>query len=65
MKSLTKNLKPKIKKFFFSVDAQSFEGLNSSLAQLMAELCHRKDMCKLKKQIKNKQKLMDLIESFF
>jgi len=51
--------------------AQSFEGLNSSLAQLMAELCHWKDMCKLKKlcklkkQIKNKKKLMDLIESFF
>jgi len=40
--SLTKNLKPKTKKFFsFQTQrlADSFEGLNRSLAQLVEELC--------------------------
>jgi len=48
MTSLTKNLKPK--KFFLLQTqrlAESFEGLNNSLTQSVAELCPCKDTCKL------------------
>ena len=43
MTSLTKNLKPQTKKllsFQLQTLAKSFEGFNSSLAQLVEDLCH-------------------------
>jgi len=51
MMSLTKKHETKDQDIFFSLQtqklAESFEGLNSSLAQSAAEIFPCKDMCKL------------------
>jgi len=50
MTSLTKNPKPKIKNLFSLQTrrlAESYEGLNSSLAQPLAEIFPPKNTCKL------------------